>query len=95
MVFKPFIFCLLILSSYLLLHRLQGITRYITRLPTYKRRFDDLVKTLSDELADKHGDSRIARSKSAFARIISIKSFKRTNGPDQESENARDSDASL
>ncbi|CAL0299151.1 unnamed protein product [Lupinus luteus] len=75
-----------------LARRIQGITKYITRFPTYKRRFDDLVRTLSDELADKHEASSIIRSKSAFARIISMKSFKgrRTNGSGQESEHVID-----
>lgn len=68
--------------------RLQGITKFITRFPTYKRRFDVLVKTLSEELADKYGNSTIIRSKSAFPRIFSLKSFKvnKTVGSDQESE---------
>ncbi|XP_061365848.1 uncharacterized membrane protein At3g27390-like [Gastrolobium bilobum] len=76
-----------------LARRLQGITKFITRFPTYKRRFDYLVKTLSNELADKHGASKIIRSKSAFPRIISLKSFKGTRpnaDSDQESEHARD-----
>ncbi|KAJ1412713.1 putative transmembrane protein [Sesbania bispinosa] len=81
-----------------LARRLQGITKFITRFPTYKRRFDVLVKTLSDELSEKHGASTIIRSKSAFPRIISLKSFKgkRTNGSDdQEPEYARDLEISL
>ncbi|XP_004489561.1 uncharacterized membrane protein At3g27390-like isoform X2 [Cicer arietinum] len=71
-----------------LARRLQGITKFITRFPTYKRRFDVLVKTLSEELADKYGNSTIIRSKSAFPRIFSLKSFKvnKTVGSDQESE---------
>ncbi|XP_061341859.1 uncharacterized membrane protein At3g27390 isoform X1 [Gastrolobium bilobum] len=71
-----------------LARRLQGITKSMTRFPTFKRRFDDLVKTLSDNLAEKHGTSTMTRSKSAFARLISLKSFKgtRTNGSGQGSE---------
>ncbi|TKY46456.1 membrane protein [Spatholobus suberectus] len=49
-----------------LARRLQGITKFITRFPTYKRRFDVILNTLSDELAEKHGNSKIIRSKSAF-----------------------------
>ncbi|CAJ1947539.1 unnamed protein product [Sphenostylis stenocarpa] len=58
-----------------LARRLQGITKFITRFPTYKRRFDVILNTLSDELAEKHGASKIIRSKSAFPRILSLKSF--------------------
>ncbi|KAK7266851.1 hypothetical protein RIF29_19509 [Crotalaria pallida] len=75
-----------------LARRIQGITKYIIRFPSYKRRFDDLVRTLSVELAKKHEASSIIRSKSAFARIISLKSFKvkKTDGSDQESERVID-----
>ncbi|KAL1291884.1 hypothetical protein HN51_060379 [Arachis hypogaea] len=83
-----------------LARRLQGITKYMTRLPTFKRRFDDLVKTLSHELAERHGgasSTTITRSKSAFPRIMSMKSSKgkRTNGLDEASEHARDLDTSF
>ncbi|XP_019458168.1 PREDICTED: uncharacterized membrane protein At3g27390 isoform X1 [Lupinus angustifolius] len=60
--------------------RLQGITKSMTRFPTYKRRFDNIVKSLSDELSDKYGSERMTRSKSAFARLISFKSLKGTRG---------------
>ncbi|KAI4350587.1 hypothetical protein L6164_005033 [Bauhinia variegata] len=69
--------------------RLQGITKSMSRYPTFKRRFDYLVKALSEDLAEKHGPPQtIPRSKSAFARIISLKSFKAktSNGSDQDSE---------
>ncbi|CAK8533174.1 unnamed protein product [Lathyrus sativus] len=80
-----------------LARRLQGITKFITRFPTYKRRFDVLVNTLSEELADKHGTSTIIRSKSAFPKIFSLKSFKvtKSNISDIESEDRRDSETSL
>ncbi|KAK2420358.1 putative membrane protein [Trifolium repens] len=81
-----------------LARRLQGITKFITRFPTYKRRFDVLVNTLSVELADKHGTSTIIRSKSAFPRIFSLKSFKinkSSSSSDEESEHGRDSETSL
>lgn len=55
------------------------------------------MKTLSEELADKHGTSTIIRSKSAFPRIFSMKSFKvnKSNGSDEESELERDSESPL
>ncbi|KAI5443353.1 hypothetical protein KIW84_012131 [Lathyrus oleraceus] len=79
-----------------LARRLQGITKFITRFPTYKRRFGVLVNTLSEELADKHGSSTIIRSKSAFPKIFSLKSFKvnKSNISDLESEDRRDSETS-
>lgn len=61
----------------------------MSRFPTFRRRFDYLVKTLSDDLAEKQGaqSTSMSRSKSAFARMISLNSFrgKRTNGSDEES----------
>ncbi|RDY05333.1 putative membrane protein, partial [Mucuna pruriens] len=79
-----------------LARRLQGITKFITRFPTYKRRFDVILNTLSDELAEKHGASKIFRSKSAFPRILSLKSFKgkTSNDSAQESEHTRDLETS-
>ncbi|CAL0332985.1 unnamed protein product [Lupinus luteus] len=68
-----------------LARRLQGITNSMTRFPTYKRRFDHIVKSLSDELFEKHGAQTMTRSKSAFARLISLTSFRgtRANGSGQ------------
>ena len=57
-------------------HRLQGITKSMSRFPTFKRRFDDLVKSLCDD--QKLGGPIMTRSKSAFARLVSFKSFKGT-----------------
>ncbi|XP_057983517.1 uncharacterized membrane protein At3g27390 isoform X2 [Malania oleifera] len=82
-----------------LARRLRGITASISRYPTYRRRFEYLVKTLSEDLAKKNGDSKssheqtIPRSRNGFARIFSQKSFKRKGsdtgseltGSDQES----------
>ncbi|KAL2320216.1 hypothetical protein Fmac_029185 [Flemingia macrophylla] len=64
-----------------LARRLQGITKSMTRFPTFKRRFDNLVKSLSDDLTQMHGPI-MTRSKSAFARLVTFKSFKgtKTNG---------------
>ena len=61
--------------------RLQGITKSVSRYPTSRRNFDNLVKNLSENLAKKNSDARsslvIPRSKSAFARMFSQKSFKK------------------
>ncbi|KAK7338512.1 hypothetical protein VNO77_19124 [Canavalia gladiata] len=75
-----------------LARRLQGITKSMSRFPTFKRRFDDLVRTLSDDHAEKHGRPSMTRSKSAFARLVSLKSFKgtKTNGSSHGSEHLRD-----
>ncbi|MQL78713.1 hypothetical protein Taro_011142 [Colocasia esculenta] len=61
--------------------RLQGITRSISRYPTFRRRFDSLVKSLSEKLQNKMNGSRsvngsnIRRSKSGLARLFSQSSF--------------------
>ena len=57
----------------------------MSRFPTFKRHLDDLVDTLTDDLAKK-GNRKIERSKSRLGRLISWKSFKdrTTNGSDQE-----------
>ncbi|KAJ6298684.1 hypothetical protein OIU76_019775 [Salix suchowensis] len=64
-----------------LARRLQGITKSVSRYPTSRRNFDNLVKNLSENLAKKNSDARsslvIPRSKSAFARMFSQKSFKK------------------
>ncbi|KAK4272144.1 hypothetical protein QN277_020735 [Acacia crassicarpa] len=69
-----------------LARRLQGIMKSMSRFPTFRRRFDYLVKKLSDDLAEKQGTHSISRSKSAFGRMVSLNSFKgkRSNGSDQE-----------
>ncbi|OAY86031.1 putative membrane protein [Ananas comosus] len=76
--------------------RLQGITKSISRFPTAKRRFDDLVKSLSEELEKKMGGSQSGsgsrlppRSRSGIKRMFSQKSFGRTisiQGSDQEAQ---------
>jgi len=81
------IFCLIFVS--ILKHRLQGITKSMSRFPTFMRRFDDLVKSLSDD--QKLGRPIMTRSKSAFARLVSLKSFKGTrNGSAHGSNVVRD-----
>ncbi|VVA17850.1 PREDICTED: membrane [Prunus dulcis] len=66
--------------------RLQGITKSISRYPTFRRRFENLVNAISDDLAQNDGSSKptdgpktIPRSKSAFAQLFSQKSFSFTN----------------
>lgn len=64
-----------------LARRLRGITKSISRYPTFRRRFDNLVKTISEELAKKNGGSSSSsrrtypRSASAFGRLFSQKSY--------------------
>lgn len=75
---------------YFVFTRLQGITKSISRYPTAKRRFDGLVKSLSEELEKKigisissngssnNGSSHIRRLRSGISRMISQKSIGRT-----------------
>lgn len=71
---------------YFVFTRLQGITKSISRYPTSKRRFDGLVKSLSEELEKKIGISissnssshHIRRLRSGISRMISQKSIGRT-----------------
>ncbi|RAL46907.1 hypothetical protein DM860_005186 [Cuscuta australis] len=79
-----------------LARRLHGITKSISRYPTYRRRFDSSMKAILNELAaKKDGDSRtcgaeassIPRSRSMFARIFSQKSLDGSkNGSDPEAQ---------
>ncbi|KAK5835750.1 hypothetical protein F383_18940 [Gossypium arboreum] len=68
--------------------RLQGITKSVSRYPTFRRHFENLVNILSEDLAKKSngGTQAIRRSKSALAMIFSNKSFDRntSNMSDQE-----------
>ncbi|KAL1172958.1 hypothetical protein V6Z11_A05G383200 [Gossypium hirsutum] len=68
--------------------RLQGITKSVSRYPTFRRHFENLVNILSEDLAKKSngGTQPIRRSKSALAMIFSNKSFDRntSNMSDQE-----------
>ncbi|XP_052196004.1 uncharacterized membrane protein At3g27390-like [Diospyros lotus] len=74
-----------------LARRLRGITKSISRYPTFRRRFEDSIKIISEELAKKNEASKSAperqvftRSRSAFARMFSQRSFKNrtdSNGP--------------
>lgn len=62
----------------------------MSRFPTFKRRFDELVKTLYDDHVEKHGlpSPIMNRSQSAFGRLVSFKSVRgaRTYGSGQGSE---------
>ncbi|GKV52382.1 hypothetical protein SLEP1_g58968 [Rubroshorea leprosula] len=89
-----------------LARRLQGLTKSISRYPTFQRHFEDLVRTLSDNLAKKNDESRssngsktMQRSKSAFVRLFSQKSFKgktnNNNGSDQESQSVTGRDVEI
>lgn len=69
-----------------LARRLRGIMKSISRYPTFRRRFDDSIKRISEDLAKKNGSSRpvngqtVRRTRSALGRIFSQKSFKNDNG---------------
>ncbi|CAH8386116.1 unnamed protein product [Eruca vesicaria subsp. sativa] len=73
--------------------RLQGLTKSVSRYPTFRRHFVELVKKLSNDLDKKHnrfegGGSRPV--KKTVSRIFSQKSFKKktsNNGSDQDSPN--------
>ncbi|KAK1256724.1 hypothetical protein QJS04_geneDACA024390 [Acorus gramineus] len=74
--------------------RLRGITKFMSRYPTYRRRFECMFNSLSEDLAAKFNGSRsvtgsklIGRSRSGLRRLFSQKSFgMRTSkhGGDQE-----------
>ncbi|XP_073007086.1 uncharacterized membrane protein At3g27390-like isoform X1 [Typha latifolia] len=80
--------------------RLQGITRSISRYPTAKRRFDDLVKKLSEELEKKMegsqsiNGSQPQRSKSIL-KVISRKSFGRTRSRQSDDQESQPGNGSL
>ncbi|XP_065044811.1 uncharacterized membrane protein At3g27390-like isoform X1 [Musa acuminata AAA Group] len=62
--------------------RLQGITKSLSRYPTARRRFDDLVQSLSEDLEMKLGSTQSANKtqmqyvRSGIVRIFSQRSFK-------------------
>ncbi|KAK1314493.1 putative membrane protein [Acorus calamus] len=62
--------------------RLQGITKFMSRYPTYRRRFECMFDSLSADLAEKfngshsvNGSKLIGRSRSGLRRLFSQKSF--------------------
>ncbi|XP_031405550.1 uncharacterized membrane protein At3g27390-like isoform X1 [Punica granatum] len=83
-----------------LARRLQGITKSISRYPTFRRRFDSLVEVLLEDLAKKNSVSRptsesqrLSKSRSIFRRVFSQRSFRgrATNpGCDQEQQQSVD-----
>ncbi|KAL3829536.1 hypothetical protein ACJIZ3_018338 [Penstemon smallii] len=93
-----------------LARRLQGITKSISRYPTFRRRFDSSMRNVLEELAKKNGDIRklnssngprtVPRSNSMFGRILSQKSFKsrtnnNNNGFDQEAQTSFERDVEI
>ncbi|KAG6412790.1 hypothetical protein SASPL_125479 [Salvia splendens] len=88
--------------------RLRGITKSITRYPTFRRRFDDSTKCILDEIAMKNEESGksgsrnplpLRKSKSMFGRIFSQKSFNGRsndhNGTLQENRTASERDVEI
>ncbi|XP_024977959.1 uncharacterized membrane protein At3g27390-like isoform X1 [Cynara cardunculus var. scolymus] len=80
-----------------LARRLQGITKSISRYPTYRRRFENIMKAISEELdrrsiGSNRGPQTVPRSKSTFGRIFSTqRSFKnKTSNHGVRQEDERD-----
>ncbi|XP_048139544.1 uncharacterized membrane protein At3g27390 isoform X2 [Rhodamnia argentea] len=82
-----------------LARRLRGITKSISRYPTFRRHFDNLVDILSEDLAKKDFGSKstkfelrkLTKSRSLFVGLLSQKSFKsktKDTGSCQEPEQA-------
>ncbi|KAL9259906.1 putative membrane protein [Drosera capensis] len=88
-----------------LARRLRGITKSISRYPTYRRRFESLTKTILEELDNKNcrsqsssGSRTIRRTRSSVLRIVSQKSIKgkgSRSSSDLESIRARDRDEEI
>ncbi|XP_023518197.1 uncharacterized membrane protein At3g27390-like [Cucurbita pepo subsp. pepo] len=72
-----------------LARRLRGITRLISRFPTFKRRFASLVDAVYEDIIKKNDRSRpssrrkISKSQSAIGRFLSQISFKNKTGNDE------------
>lgn len=82
------------------IQRLHGITKSISRYPTYRRRFENIMKAIFEEL-DKRNENRsnggpetVPRSKHTFARIFgSQRSFRnKTSNHGVRQKEARDVD---
>ncbi|KAJ9540328.1 hypothetical protein OSB04_026834 [Centaurea solstitialis] len=75
-----------------LARRLQGITKSISRYPTYRRRFENSVKAISEELERRNPNGRV--SEGTFARMFSNqRSFKtKTSNREDDQEVERDVD---
>ncbi|EYU34768.1 hypothetical protein ABFS82_11G133400 [Erythranthe guttata] len=85
-----------------LARRLRGITKSISRYPTFRRRFDGSVKNILEELEKKNGGSRksrasnLPRSRSMFDRIFSQKSLKgKTSDHLSDQENEPETDIEI
>ncbi|XP_056696319.1 uncharacterized membrane protein At3g27390 isoform X1 [Spinacia oleracea] len=68
-----------------LARRLRGITKSISRYPTFRRRFETLTRSLLENMATKSGRDRsrngsgsAARTRSSIVRFLSDRSFKRS-----------------
>ncbi|CAA0823454.1 Unknown protein [Striga hermonthica] len=86
--------------------RLRGITKSISRYPTFRRRFDSSIKNILEELGKRNGSSiksstsskNMGRSKSMLERFFSQKSFKGRsddNGADQPAQTASEVDIEI
>ncbi|KAJ0694381.1 putative uncharacterized membrane protein [Helianthus annuus] len=78
-----------------LARRVQGITKSISRYPTYRRRFDNMMKAIFEELDKKNGSYKgpqtVRRSKSTYGRIFgSQRSFRNKSSRGVRQEEARD-----
>lgn len=75
--------------------RLQGITKSISRYPTVRRRFDELLKSFSEELERKLGGSELRyQSSRSFLKTFSLNSLESkasTRKKDEEAQLTSDS----
>ncbi|KAL4193526.1 hypothetical protein AMTRI_Chr06g199960 [Amborella trichopoda] len=71
-----------------LARRLRGISKSISRFPTFRRRFENLVNSLAEEIETRNERSvSSSRSRSIVRRLSSLKSFgSRKLGPSKEEE---------
>ncbi|KAJ8642776.1 hypothetical protein MRB53_004524 [Persea americana] len=70
-----------------LARRLQGITRTISRFPSIRRRTDDFISYLCEQLDKRSGSQSTSRSISGLRRLFSQKSFLgRTSSPGSDQE---------
>ncbi|WOL14363.1 hypothetical protein Cni_G23143 [Canna indica] len=75
--------------------RLQGITKSLSRYPTVRRRFEDLVKSLSEDLEKKFGStdsvngSQVSQNLKSFARLFSQKSIQMSRSTEDNCETSQ------
>lgn len=79
-----------------LARRLRGITKSISRYPTFRRRFEAFLKSVLENLTRKNGESQStngARSgpkrKGSLVRFLSERSFKKRNDGSSDSESCK------